>query len=129
MDTPPDTVIGLIAPTLRCIVTLKARDMFVTTEFGRVVHADAFYRDRQLSHLLKIHSIPHLHIKLHRVKEFSQNEPYVGGLSCAVLFYHRLDFFQRDYASPHRVSVILLVVLATFNLVLKQSVLLNATLF
>ena len=94
---PMDATIGFfrtIAPSVGSIVALKAYNMLVTTEVFWTIHADTLNGDGELSHLPQIHCVSHLHKKLHGIKEFAQDEPYIRSLSCAILFYHRLDFFH-----------------------------------
>ena len=85
MDAPSVSLLRcLIAFALRGVVTLESRDVFVTTELLRVVHANTLYRNGQLAHFLEIDGISMLHIEFHRIEQLPQYKPYIRGLGGAV---------------------------------------------
>lgn len=71
------TLRRLEALTVRGVVALEASDVVVSTELLRIVHADAFHGDGELTHLLEVDHIAVLHVVLDGVEEFTQHQPDV----------------------------------------------------
>ena len=117
-----DLFIRRVALALRCVVALESGDMTVTAEIGRLIHASALDGDGKFPHFIEIYGVALLHIKLDGVEEFAQYQPYVRGLCRAVLLNHCLNLFQGYDTLFHGVGIVLIIVLATLDLVLKKSV-------